>query len=46
VLNVLRKEKLYVRKDKCAWMKAELFYLGHIVSASLRHQSFLTALFQ
>jgi len=32
VLQVLQKEKLYVKMSKCAFGKTSLVYLGHIVS--------------
>lgn len=34
VLDILRKEKLYARREKCVFNKPEALYLGHIVSKS------------
>ena len=31
VLDVLRKEKLYVKMSKCEFAKTSLVYLGHII---------------
>lgn len=40
VLDVLRKENLYVKMSKCEFGKTSLVYLGHITGVIIEKRSF------